>query len=121
MLGTRGKGQWVCTEGNACTKGGVSPDGQLVVFERNSTFKSVMTLISSPFAANTHTPERTCRSMRRCLGVTCRDVRIRLDSRGRTNWKDINKSSNIGSLTSKESIPDILDRITMNLLSRNCR
>ncbi|KAL8791322.1 MAG: hypothetical protein Q9195_005941 [Heterodermia aff. obscurata] len=39
MLGTRGKGQWLCTQGIACTKGGVSPDGQIVVFERNSTFK----------------------------------------------------------------------------------
>jgi hypothetical protein len=52
MLGTRGKGQWVCTEGNACTKGGVSPDGQLVVFERNSTFKSVTLWTTSPFARN---------------------------------------------------------------------
>lgn len=53
MLGTRGKGQWVCTEGNACTKGGVSSDGQLVVFERNSTFKSVTLLTATPFTRNT--------------------------------------------------------------------
>ena len=53
MLDTRGKGQWVCTEGNACTKGGVSPDGQLVVFERNSSFKSVSFSMNSPFASKT--------------------------------------------------------------------
>ena len=48
MLGTRGKGQWVCTKGDACTKGGVGPDGQLTVFERNSTFKSVTFSPASP-------------------------------------------------------------------------
>lgn len=85
MLGTRGKGQWVCTQGTACTKGGVSPDGQLVVFERNSTFKSVIFLAALSFTANAGIVERTCRSMRKCSNVTSRDVQTRLALRGRTS------------------------------------
>ena len=100
MLGTRGKGQWVCTQGAACKKGGVSPDGQLVVFERNSTFKSVISLTAFSFTANARIVERTCRSMRKCSNVTCLDVQTRLVLRGRTSWKDINKASDIISIYS---------------------
>ena len=84
MLGTRGKGQWVCTQGTACTKGGVSTDGQLVVFERNSTFKSVIALAALSYA-NARIVGRTCRSMRKCSNVTYRDVQTRLALRGRTS------------------------------------
>ena len=35
----RGKGQHQCPYGEACTKGGLGPDGQLVTFERNSSFR----------------------------------------------------------------------------------
>lgn len=38
-LKPRGKGQYLCPEGLACTKGGVQADGTLVVFERNSAFR----------------------------------------------------------------------------------
>ncbi|KAM5464523.1 hypothetical protein MferCBS49748_005407 [Microsporum ferrugineum] len=39
-LNRRGVGTWVCPHAEKCTKGGVR-DGVLVVFERNSSFKSV--------------------------------------------------------------------------------
>ena len=37
----RGKGSHYCPYGSACMKGGVSADGSLVLFERNSAFKYV--------------------------------------------------------------------------------
>jgi len=39
-LATRGKGTYVCPHGYDCKKGGVKPDGGLVTFERNSSFRS---------------------------------------------------------------------------------
>ncbi|KAE9378262.1 hypothetical protein N431DRAFT_435425 [Stipitochalara longipes BDJ] len=41
-LSSRGKGHHICPQGGSCTKGGVGRDGELVVFERNSAFKSVL-------------------------------------------------------------------------------
>ena len=38
-LATRGKGEYTCPRGASCTKGGVSQNGSLVVFERNSAFR----------------------------------------------------------------------------------
>ncbi|KAK5199639.1 hypothetical protein LTR92_000180 [Exophiala xenobiotica] len=38
-LSSRGKGKHVCHYGHNCDKGGVQPDGSLVVFERNSAFR----------------------------------------------------------------------------------
>ena len=38
-LAPRGKGQYTCPYGHNCTKGGVSDDGSIVVFERNSAYK----------------------------------------------------------------------------------
>lgn len=40
-LTSRGKGNYVCPHGTGCSKGGVKPDGDLVIFERNSAFRSV--------------------------------------------------------------------------------
>ncbi|KAL2844880.1 hypothetical protein BJX68DRAFT_242524 [Aspergillus pseudodeflectus] len=39
-LKSRGKDNHVCPWGNRCTKGGVGPDGNVVVFERNSAFRA---------------------------------------------------------------------------------
>ena len=41
LRGARGKGQHTCPFGLACDKGGVNEDGNLVVIEMNSTFRSV--------------------------------------------------------------------------------
>jgi hypothetical protein len=38
-LASRGKGSYVCPEGQRCMKGGISPSGQMIVFERNSAFR----------------------------------------------------------------------------------
>ncbi len=38
-LKSRGKGTYVCPRGADCTKGGVRPDGDLVVFHRNSEYR----------------------------------------------------------------------------------
>lgn len=38
-LASRGKGTYVCPHGYDCKKGGVKPDGGLVTFERNSSFR----------------------------------------------------------------------------------
>lgn len=40
-LSSRGKGSYVCPYGPSCRKGGVKPNGEIVVFERNSAFKLV--------------------------------------------------------------------------------
>lgn len=40
-LEARGKGQYTCSEGRNCTKGGVQANGEMVVFERNSAFRYV--------------------------------------------------------------------------------
>lgn len=37
-LGNRGKGSYYCPKGIACTKGGVDKFGNLIAFERNSSF-----------------------------------------------------------------------------------
>lgn len=37
-LANRGKGTYQCPKGKACKKGGVDKDGNLVAFERNSSF-----------------------------------------------------------------------------------
>lgn len=37
-LSNRGKGSYICPAGPACTKGGVDKDGNLISFERNSSF-----------------------------------------------------------------------------------
>jgi len=39
-LATRGKGTYVCPHGYDCKKGGVKPDGGLLTFERNSSFRA---------------------------------------------------------------------------------
>lgn len=41
----RGKGQFICTFGTQCTKGGATPTGDVVVFERNSAFKYAQNLL----------------------------------------------------------------------------
>lgn len=38
-LNSRGKGAYQCPHGLSCTKGGVGPDGKLVVFKRNCDFR----------------------------------------------------------------------------------
>ena len=43
-LSARGKGQYTCPEGRRCTKGGLQPNGTMIVFERNSAFRYVMRL-----------------------------------------------------------------------------
>jgi hypothetical protein len=45
-LSSRGKGHHVCPKGASCSKGGVGPEGELIVFERNSAFRSVFSLSS---------------------------------------------------------------------------
>ena len=45
-LSQRGTGEYVCPYGVECPKGGSSPNGRLVVFTRNSAFRSVDTKIS---------------------------------------------------------------------------
>ncbi|KAI0109227.1 hypothetical protein GGR51DRAFT_558586 [Nemania sp. FL0031] len=39
-MSSRGKGSYFCPYGASCLKGGVSTDGSLTVFERNSAFKA---------------------------------------------------------------------------------
>ena len=97
----------MCTQGTACTKGGVSSDGQLVIFERNSTFKLVIFLTTLSFSAKIRIIERICRNMRKCLNVTYQDVQTRLALQGKTSWKDINNSLNISSIYSKQWILSI--------------
>jgi hypothetical protein len=41
QLKARGKGHYTCPHGTACDKGGVQPDGELTVYERNSAFRYV--------------------------------------------------------------------------------
>jgi hypothetical protein len=41
QLKVRGKGHYTCPHGTACDKGGVQPDGELTVYERNSAFRYV--------------------------------------------------------------------------------
>lgn len=41
-LARRGKGHYNCPHMLECTKGGVSPDGTLIIFERNSAFRFVL-------------------------------------------------------------------------------
>lgn len=48
-LATRGKGSYVCPYGYDCKKGGVKPDGGLVTFERNSSFRSALSRIVSSY------------------------------------------------------------------------
>jgi hypothetical protein len=43
-LASRGKGTYVCPHGYDCKKGGVKLDGGLVTFERNSSFRSVISI-----------------------------------------------------------------------------
>lgn len=38
-LSYRGKGDWKCPHGRSCKIGGVDLDGNMILFERNSTFK----------------------------------------------------------------------------------
>ena len=40
-LRQRGKGSYYCPKGKKCDKGGVDKDGNLVVFDRNSSFAYV--------------------------------------------------------------------------------
>jgi hypothetical protein len=58
-LANRGKGTYVCPHGYDCKKGGVKPEGGLVTFERNSSFRSVLSRIClqslfSPSADHMH-------------------------------------------------------------------
>jgi hypothetical protein len=39
QLKRRGKGTYTCPHGKDCTRGGVQPSGELVVFTRNSAFR----------------------------------------------------------------------------------
>lgn len=39
QLGQRGKGRHTCPHAFRCNKGGVNPDGTMVIFERNSDFR----------------------------------------------------------------------------------
>jgi hypothetical protein len=48
-LSDRGKGSYTCKMGRNCDKGGVNPDGSLVVFERNSDYRSHVSKHSKPF------------------------------------------------------------------------
>lgn len=43
-LRQRGKGVYFCPKGVKCDKGGVDKDGNLVVFDRNSSFACVIPL-----------------------------------------------------------------------------
>jgi hypothetical protein len=42
QLRARGKGHYTCPRGSECDKGGVQPNGQLTVYERNSAFRYVL-------------------------------------------------------------------------------
>lgn len=60
-LRQRGKGSYSCPKGTQCKKGGVDKDGQLIVFDRNSSFAYVATIklvpsfiLSSIFSSATH-------------------------------------------------------------------
>src|SRR5450755_4210257 len=39
QLRSRGKGHYTCPRGHDCKKGGVQSNGELTIFERNSTFR----------------------------------------------------------------------------------
>lgn len=41
QLKNRGTGQYVCKHGDQCTKGGVTADGRVKVFARNSEYRLV--------------------------------------------------------------------------------
>jgi hypothetical protein len=41
-LASRGKGSYICPYGYECKKGGLDPDGGLITFERNSSFRLVI-------------------------------------------------------------------------------
>jgi len=47
-----GKASYTCTLGSNCQKGGVNPDGSLVVFERNSEYRSHMSKHAKPYRCN---------------------------------------------------------------------
>jgi len=51
-LNDRGKGTYTCTLGRNCDKGGANPDGTLVVFERNSDYRSHLSKHAKPFRCN---------------------------------------------------------------------
>lgn len=48
-LGHRGKGQYTCPHAYQCTKGGVNPDGTIVIFERNSVFRGHLQKHQKPY------------------------------------------------------------------------
>lgn len=45
-LAVRGKGSYVCPYEANCDKGGIRPSGEIVTFERNSTFRQVPYFLS---------------------------------------------------------------------------
>jgi hypothetical protein len=51
-LRTRGKGEYHCPKGRACTKGGVNKDGSLVTFDRNSAFAQHCNKHRKPYRCN---------------------------------------------------------------------
>ncbi|KAK7905479.1 hypothetical protein LTR67_000201 [Exophiala xenobiotica] len=78
-LSSRGKGKHVCHYGHNCDKGGVQPDGSLVVFERNSAFSINLS------------EEITWRNTRENTSVVFQGVLTRPDSQDLINSSVINR------------------------------
>ncbi len=53
-LKQRGKGSHICPKGPRCDKGGVDKDGNVIVFDRNSSFAYVPNPLASPRAKLNH-------------------------------------------------------------------
>jgi hypothetical protein len=98
-LSSRGKGQWLCPLRHSCTKGGVRPSGELVVFERNSAYRSVDFQLShcptAPVLSQLSAFHQTAywglwigliyRNITRHSSATCRVVETKKDSRELTS------------------------------------
>jgi hypothetical protein len=109
-LKSRGKDNHVCPWGNRCTKGGVGPDGNVVVFERNSAFRYATLLLSqnTRLTFSNYTLGRTWRNTRDCIDVICQGARTARALRAGTSWRGIRRLclmiwSRYGSYTSADS------------------
>lgn len=96
QLRNRGKGIYRCSYGKNCTKGGVDRNGNIVIFERNCMFRSVMSLSvicvehgpTDSFADNTWT------NIKSHLNVIFPVAKTRMDLPGRISLSGTRGTSN---------------------------
>lgn len=90
-LRNRGKGTYTCKYGMSCTKGGVDMHGQLVIFERNCMFRSVVALwpiVSSLSSSLTRSTDNTWTSIKSHINVRSPAALTRMGLPGKTSLSD---------------------------------